>query len=134
PLLKFGLFFFDYDLDGRVDVLSCNGHLEPDIARAMPSEGYAQPPQLFRNTGSSPRGFAPVEESAAGPDLFRPMVGRGCAFADLDGNGTLDVVLTANGGRARVLRNEGGTGHHWVRLRLVGDGVRSNTSAIGARV
>jgi hypothetical protein len=134
PLLKFGLFFFDYDLDGRLDLLTCNGHLEPDIARALPNQTYEQPVQLFWNTGESPRGFEVVTERSAGADLFRPLVGRGCAYADLDGDGHLDVVLTANGGRARVLRNEGGTGHHWVRLKLVGDGVRSNRSAIGARV
>ena len=75
-----------------------------------------------------------MRADAAGPDLFRPLVGRGCAYADLDGDGKLDVILTANGGAARVLRNEGGTGHHWLRLKLVGDGKRSNTSAIGARV
>src|ERR1700730_13675288 len=62
------------------------------------------------------------------------MVGRGCAFADIDGDGTLDVVLTQNGGPARLLRNEGGTGNHLIRLVLEGDGVRSNRSAIGARV
>ena len=62
------------------------------------------------------------------------MVGRGCAYADIDGDGSVDVVLTANGGPARLLRNEGGTGNHWVRLVLRGDGVRSNRSAIGARV
>src|SRR5207244_2304193 len=65
---------------------------------------------------------------------FQPMVGRGCAFADINGDGTLDVVLTANGGPARLLKNEGGTGNHWIRLTLAGDGVRSNRSAIGARV
>ncbi len=62
------------------------------------------------------------------------MVGRGCAFADIDGNGYLDVVLTANGGPARLLKNEGGTGNNWIRLILEGDGLRSNRSAIGARV
>jgi hypothetical protein len=65
------------------------------------------------------------------------MVGRGCAYADIDGNGSLDVVLTANGGPARLLRNnacDGKDRNHWVRLVLKGDGKRSNTSAIGARV
>lgn len=133
-LLKFGALFFDYDLDGRPDLLTCNGHLEPEITTLQKGQSYAQPAQLFWNTGLSPRGFEPVPESAAGPDLFRPLVGRGCACGDLDGDGALDVVLTANGGPARVLRNEGGTGHHWVRLRLEGDGKRSNRSAIGARL
>jgi hypothetical protein len=132
PLLKFGLFFFDYDLDGRLDLLTCNGHLEPDIARAQPDQTYAQPVQLFWNAGN--KRYAQVTERAAGPDLFRPLVGRGCAHAALHGDGLLDVVLTANGGPARLLRNGGGTGHHWVRLRLLGDGKRSNRSAIGARV
>jgi hypothetical protein len=133
-LLKFGLFFFDYDLDGRPDLLTCNGHLEPDIGEVQRGQTYAQPVQLFWNTGTRPRGFEPVTADAAGPDLFRPLVGRGCAFADVDGDGRLDVVLTANGGPVRLLRNEGSTGHHWLRLRLEGDGRRSNRSAIGARV
>jgi hypothetical protein len=133
-LLKFGLFFFDYDLDGRPDLLSCNGHLEPEISIRDKSQTYAQPAQLFWNTGQTPGCFEKVPESAAGPDLFLPLVGRGCAYLDMDGNGTLDVVLTGNGGPARLLKNEGKKGHHWVRLKLVGDGIRSNRSAIGARV
>jgi hypothetical protein len=65
PLLKFGAFFFDYDLDGRLDVLTCNGHLEPGIARVHPGQSYLQPPQLFRNTGREPRRFEPVTGHAA---------------------------------------------------------------------
>jgi hypothetical protein len=75
-----------------------------------------------------------VTAAHAGTDLFRPLVGRGSAYADIDGNGTLDVVLMENGGPARLLRNNGGTGHHWIRLSLEGDGKRCNKSAIGARV
>jgi prepilin-type processing-associated H-X9-DG protein len=133
PLLKFGAFFFDYDLDGRPDLLTCNGHLEPEIRRVQAGQTYRQPVQLFWNTGRTPC-FEPVTPERAGADLFRPLAGRGCAFADIDGDGYLDVVLTENGGPARLLRNEGGTGHHWVRLVLEGDGQRSNRSAIGARV
>jgi hypothetical protein len=129
--LKFGAFFFDYDLDGRNDVLTCNGHLEPEIAKVQVSQSYKQPVQLYWNTG---KGFEPVTADQCGPDLFVPLVGRGCAYADIDGDGDLDVVLTENGGPARLLRNEGGTGNHWVRLVLEGDGQRSNRSAIGARV
>jgi hypothetical protein len=133
PLLKFGTFFFDYDLDGRLDLLTANGHLEPEIAKVQPSQRYAQPAQLFWNTGGKQR-FEPVTADAAGPDLFQEIVGRGSAFADIDGDGYLDVVLTNNGGAPKLLHNEGSTGHHWVRLVLEGDGVRSNRSAIGARV
>jgi hypothetical protein len=132
PWLKFGVFFFDFDLDGRLDLLTCNGHLEPEIATTGQSS-YEQPVQMFWNTGGKPC-FAEVLPEHAGADLFKPQVGRGCAFADINGDGTLDIVLTANGGRARLLKNEGGTGNHWIRLTLEGDGVRSNRSAIGARV
>jgi hypothetical protein len=132
-LLKFGVMFFDYDLDGRPDLLTCNGHLEPDISIVQAGQQYRQPVQLFWNTGGK-YCFEPVTEEEAGPDLFRPMVGRGCAFLDIDGDGYLDLVLTENGGPARLLRNEGGTGNHWIRLALQGDGRRSNRSAIGSRV
>lgn len=132
-LLKFGAFFFDYDLDGRLDLLTCNGHLEPEISTVQSEQTYAQPAQLFWNSASRPC-FEPVGPEHVGADLFRPLVGRGCAFADIDGDGDLDVVLTENNGPARLLRNEGGTGHHWIRFVLEGDGKRSNRSAIGARV
>jgi hypothetical protein len=132
--LKFGVFFFDYDLDGRLDLLTCNGHLDPEINTVQRSQFYEQPVQLFWNTGIDGRGFEPVTKAAAGPDLFKPLVGRGCAFLDFNGDGHLDVVLTANGGPARLLQNNGNSGNHWLRLELGGDGVRSNRSAIGAKV
>jgi hypothetical protein len=131
--LVFGLFFFDYDLDGRLDCLTCNGHLEPDIKKIQSWQDHAQQIQLYWNTGARPA-FSAASAAEAGGDLFRPLVGRGCAFADIDGNGTLDVVLMDNGGPARLLRNDGGTGNHWLRLTLEGDGKRCNRSAIGARV
>ena len=134
PALKFGLFFFDFDNDGRLDFLTCNGHLEPDIARSQPAQSYAQAVQLFWNRGQRSPRFGLVTAKTAGPDLFAPLVGRGCAYLDVDGDGALDVVLTANGGPARLLRCENRTGNHWLRLRLEGDGKRSNRSAIGARV
>ncbi len=130
-LLKFGVFFFDYDLDGRLDFLTCNGHLDPGISKLQRGQKYQQPAQLFWSKET--HGFEEVTEQAAGPDLFQPLVGRGCAYADLDGDGDLDVILVGNGGPARVLRNDNKLGHHWIRLKLEGDGVRSNRSAIGAR-
>jgi hypothetical protein len=132
--LKFGLFFFDFDRDGRLDFLTCNGHLEPDIARSHSEQAHAQPVQLYWNRGRQTPRFALVPASAIGEDLLRPLVGRGCAYLDIDGDGALDVVLTANGGPARLLKNTPATKHHWIRLRLEGDGKRSNRSAIGAKV
>jgi enediyne biosynthesis protein E4 len=134
-LLKFGLFFFDYDLDGRPDLLTANGHLEEDIGKVQASQTYAQPPQIYWNCGTEERVvFVAVPEKNVGRDLLQPMVGRGAAYADIDGDGDLDVLLAANGGSPRLLRNEGGNKHHWLRFKLEGDGVRSNRSAIGARV
>jgi hypothetical protein len=132
-LLKFGIFFFDYDLDGRPDLLSCNGHLDADIVKLQASQSYAQPAQLFWNTGNRHGAtFAPVDAAHAGPDLFKPIVGRGSAYADIDGDGDLDVVLTQTAGAPLLLRNDQQTGHHWLRVRLVGS--QANRDALGARV
>lgn len=131
--LTFGLFFFDYDLDGRLDYLSNNGHLEPEINKVQSNQQYKQPVQLFWNTGERP-GFEIATSKNVGPDLLEPLVGRGCAFADIDGNGTLDVVLMENDGPVRLLKNEGVAGHNWVRFVLEGNGKNTNRSALGARV
>ncbi len=132
-LLKFGLFFFDFDLDGRLDVLTSNGHLETEISKVQESQTYAQPAQLFWNAGAGKGpGFISVPASKCGEDLFKPVVGRGSAFADIDGDGDLDVVLAQIGGPPLLLRNDQKLGHHWLRFKLVG--VTSNRDAIGAEV
>lgn len=74
--------------------------------------------------------FVPVSSSKAGADLFKPIVGHGSAFADIDGDGDLDVVFTQVGGPPLLLRNDQHLGHHWIRLKLVG--TKSNRDAIGA--
>ena len=132
-LLKFGLFFFDYDLDGRLDVLTANGHLDPDIERFQPQQQYRQPAQLFwSHGGGRATQFVPVTEASAGPDLFKPIVGRGSAYADIDGDGDLDVVLTQIAGPPLLLRNDQQLHHHWIRLKL--KGTAANRDAIGAWV
>jgi hypothetical protein len=128
--LTFGVLFFDYDLDGRLDLLTANGHIEQEIQKIQASQHYEQVPHLFWNTGIGGRTtFVPVAASAGG-DLFRPMVARGVAAADIDGDGDLDIVLTGVAGPPRLLRNDQKTGHHWVRMALVG--TASNRDAIGA--
>jgi hypothetical protein len=130
--LTFGLFFFDYDLDGRLDLLQANGHLENEINRVQASQHYRQPGQLFWNCGEDcARSFLEVPAAASGA-LADPVVGRGAAFADMDGDGDQDVVITQVAGPPLVLRNRQRSGHHWLRLRLVGRA--GNTDAIGARV
>ncbi|MEE8522733.1 MAG: VCBS repeat-containing protein [Thermoanaerobaculia bacterium] len=127
--LTFGLFFFDTDLDGRLDLLQANGHIEDQIATVDPSQSYRQAAQLFWNSGDE--GFVPLPEEASG-DLAREIVGRGAAYADVDGDGDLDVVLTQVAGPPLLLRNDQDLGHHWLRLRL--EGAPPNRDAIGARV
>ena len=130
-LLKFGVFFCDYDLDGRLDVLTANGHLEEEIGKIQHGQQYRQPAQLFWNAGDRAGGcFVPVPPDKCGEDLFKPMVGRGSAFADIDGDGDPDWVITQVGGAPLLLRNDQELRHHWLRLKLVG--TQSNRDAIGA--
>jgi hypothetical protein len=128
--LTFGVLFVDYDLDGALDLLTANGHIEDEINKVQASQQYAQPPQLFWNAGGrSGATFIPVppEQTA---DLGRPMVGRGSAAGDIDGDGDPDLVITAVSGPPRVLRNDQRTGHHWMQFALTG--TRANRDAIGA--
>ncbi len=130
-LLTFGLFYFDYDLDGRLDLFAANGHLEEEINRVQPSQHYAQPPQLFWNCGPQfNTEFVPIGPSDCGEDLVRPMVARGASYADIDHDGDLDILITATGNKPRLLRNDQRLGHHWLRLQL--QGTSSNRDAIGA--
>jgi len=126
--LTFGLFFFDYDLDGRLDLFQANGHLDADINVIQPSQTYAQPAQLFWNCGEDCRTRF-LQVTGAG-DIDKPMVGRGAAYADIDSDGDLDIAVLQNGRAAVLLRNDQQTGHHWLRVQL--EGSRANRSAIGA--
>jgi hypothetical protein len=130
-LLKFGLFFFDYDLDGRLDVLTANGHLDEDIEKVQSGVRYRQPAQLFWNAGGA-QTFLEVGPDQCGPDLFQPRVGRGSASADMDGDGDLDVVMTQVGGPPILLRNDRVGPRSWIRFQL--EGRHSNRDAVGAWV
>jgi len=131
--LSFGIFFFDYDLDGRLDLLMANGHLEDEIHKVQESQKYRQSARLFWNAGTNGSSeFVTVSSEKCGIDFHEPIVGRGAAYADIDGDGDLDVLLTQVGGPPLLLRNNQQLGHHYVRLKLVG--TSSNLDAIGAWV
>ncbi|MFM8582460.1 MAG: CRTAC1 family protein [Planctomycetaceae bacterium] len=133
--LKFGICFLDVDLDSRLDLLVANGHLENDIAKVQKSQQYQQPPQLYWNTGA-PRGteLQKLDTTKTGPVFAQPLVGRGATYADFDGDGDLDCLLTTTGEAPRLLRNDQSLGHHWLRLRLRGNGTTVNRDAYGTLV
>jgi hypothetical protein len=127
--LGFGCFFFDVDLDGLQDLLVVNGHIDDTISRVQARVTYAESPHLFRNEGNSQ--FKDIATSMGG-SFALPKVGRGAAFADIDTDGDLDVLITSNGGAVFLYRNDLGNGHRAVRFTL--RGTKSNRDAIGARV
>ena len=135
--LGFGCFFFDYDLDGWPDVLIANGHVDDDIQKVQANVSYAERPHLFRNIGKGK--FEEVTKSM-GAAFGSPRVGRGAAYADVNNDGRLDLLLSTNAGPVYLFRNEllvkDATGaaiaNHSLRLKLIG--TKSNRDGIGAVV
>ncbi len=131
-VLSFGGGFFDYDNDGWLDIFIANGSVYPEIEKVTPEVHYKQLNSLFHNEH---RGWFSEVSKSSGPGFAIPYAGRGVAFADLDNDGWLDVVVANNGDPPLLLHNEGATDkvpNHFVSFRLVG--TRSNRDAMGARV
>jgi hypothetical protein len=126
--LGFGCFFFDYDNDGWPDIFVADGHIEDQIERVQKRVSYAEPAHLFRNLGGGK--FQEVT-AQMGQAFAAPRVARGAAYADIDNDGFLDVLVTTNAGPAFLFHNEGGSNHS-LRLKLVG--TKSNRDGIGAVV
>jgi enediyne biosynthesis protein E4 len=126
--LGFGCFFFDYDNDGWPDIFVADGHIEDQIERVQKRVSYAEPSHLFRNLGGGK--FQEVT-AQMGTAFAAPRVARGAAYADIDNDGFLDVLLTTNAGPAYLFHNEGGSNHS-LRVKLVG--TKSNRDGIGAVV
>jgi hypothetical protein len=125
--LSFGIFFFDYDLDGRQDIFVANGHIEPDINRIQQQVLYAQLPLVFHNEGNDR-----FQETGKALGFTRTFVARGAAYADIDNDGAPDILVTNNGGPACLYHNVGGSRNNAIRIKTVG--TRSNRDGIGAEV
>ena len=126
--LGFGCFFFDYDNDGWPDIFVADGHIENQIEKLQKRVKYAEPPHLFRNFGGGK--FMEVTDSL-GTTFASPKVARGAAYADVDNDGALDMLVTTNGGRAYLFHSEGVTNRS---LRIKLSGTKSNRDGIGALV
>jgi hypothetical protein len=140
-LLKWGCRFVDLDLDGHLDLMVLNGHVNDYLEASAPRsglalgrvslrEGYAQRAQIYRNDGAY--GLFSDASWTAGPYFLEKHVGRGAAFGDFDNDGDWDVVAVHNDEPAALLRNDTPRANDWVRLKL--QAKACNRDAIGARV
>ena len=129
--LTFGTFFADLDLDGRLDLVAANGHVEPEINRVQSSQEYEQRIQLFWNCGADCSRDYVLAPSTVGLD--KPRVGRGLVYSDFDADGDLDIVVTQINGSAAVFRNDLEGPRSWVRLKLeteVGSAIGTEVSLL----
>jgi len=123
-----GLRFFDYDNDGRLDLLLANGHPDDLVDRLRLHVTYREPLLLFHNTGS---GLENVS-AESGPVFAQRHAARGLAIGDFDNDGGVDVLVAVNDGAPLLLHNDVGARNNWLGLKLVGK--TCNSDAIGARV
>ena len=101
----------------------------PEVEQATPGTHYRQINSLFHNEGNGK--FVEVGKSS-GTGFGTPYVGRGAAFADLDNDGFMDIVIANNGDSPLVLHNSDANGNHFLNFKL--SGKKSNRDAMGARV
>jgi enediyne biosynthesis protein E4 len=121
-----GIGLFDFDNDGWKDLFTANSHVN-DLVEMFEPARYKEPNSVFRNLGN---GTFADESAASGQDSVRAH--RGSAFADLNGDGKIDVVVSCLGEPAEIWENISPDGNNWIILKL--EGVRSNRDGIGARI
>ena len=127
--LGFGCVFADVDLDGYLDLIAVNGHIDDTVRSLGRGAAHAQVPHLFLNDGKGRFRDVAVE---AGREFAVPKIGRGIALGDFDRDGDLDVLITTNSGPALLFRNDVSSGSQSIRFRL--EGRKSNRDGVGAVV
>jgi enediyne biosynthesis protein E4 len=128
PYVGFGVVFFDYDNDSDLDLAEVNGHVIDNVAQVRSGGRYAQRRLLLQNTGGRFRDAS----AQSGPAFAAESVGRTLVSGDIDNDGDLDLLVTNNGGRVELLRNDGGNRANGMLIRLAGE--KSNRDGIGARL
>jgi hypothetical protein len=129
PFVAFGCKFLDYDNDGWLDIAIANGHVQDNVRQIYHNSTYRQALQLFHNLGGRPIQFEDVSRTS-GPDIQRPIVGRGLAIGDFDNDGRIDLLVVDAEGRPLLLHNQSSPVGHWLGVRLIG--TRSNRDGYGA--
>ena len=124
-----GVGFLDFDNDGWPDILIANGHVYPEIGENNVELGYHQRKILYRNLGNGK--FADVSMEG-GPGILEKVSARGFALGDFDNDGDVDVLVNCINDVPQLLRCDSSSKNNWLKVKLIG--VKSNRSAIGARV
>jgi len=119
----------DLDNDGFPDLFMVTGHIDPKIEKKLPQYPNKSPRAVFRNLG---QGIFEELIDEAGPGVAAQHCSRGCAFGDFDNDGDIDVVIVNLNEPPSLLRNDLTGKANWIKVKL--EGVKSNRSAIGARV
>ncbi len=111
-----GVRFVDLDLDGRPDLVTANGQLQPGLEVLQTSQTREQPPQIYRGRSEQPWSYDLLTERETGAAAQAPLAARGVNATDFDGDGDVDLLFTTNGGPPRLLRNDQSYGHHQLRI------------------